>query len=136
VKIINKLCPVSGDVTMFETEQDARAYYELAIRYWISFMEIHRMIRAALFGPEGFDNKFDLMKELRQLGEEGEQDAELLANFDLPSEEVFQIWLRSRQSLQRLANFFPLRREKIEAAIAEQEEVMIAILEQHKGESK
>lgn len=131
----HKRDPVTGTSASFETEEDARLYFELAVTYWMSFTEIYRMVIGALHGPEALNDNFDLLKELRLIGEEGKQDAKLLANFDLPPEELFAVWLRSCRAMQRLANFFPNRREKIETAIAEQEGAMLSILQRHERRS-
>jgi uncharacterized protein YecA (UPF0149 family) len=131
VRGFNTRDPVTGTSTFFTVEKIGRMYLELAQTHWVSFTEISRMVMATLYGPEALNDNFDLKKELRLLAEEGEHDAELLRNFDLPPEELFRVWRRSRRALRRLANFIPNRRETIKAMIAEQEDVMTAILERH-----
>jgi hypothetical protein len=126
--------PVTGDSTSFDTERVARLFFELAVTYWMSFTEVYRMAMAVLHGPEALNENFDLEKELRQGVEEGKQDTELLKNFVLPPAELFQIWMRSRRQLQRLAEFSncsPARRQKIEAMLAKSGAEMIANLERH-----
>lgn len=122
--------PITRESFFFESQREAQIYLELAITYFVSFREVYRMSNAVLHGPEALNDNFDLHKELRLLGEEGKRDAELF-KFDLPPEELLAIWMRSRRALQRLANFLPYRREKIEAFLAESEAEMIGILESH-----
>ena len=73
---------------------------------------------------------YDLAKELDAMGEGLKRDADLL-QFQLPIEEALAIWARGREGLLHLAELFPAKQEKIEAAIAEQEEVLLAMLERY-----
>ena len=41
------------------------------------------------------------------------------------------IWMRSREALLRGAELFPEKREKFEAAVAEQEDVLLAMIERY-----
>jgi hypothetical protein len=119
--------PINGESWLFiEGEdggaKDAQRYYELAVRHRISFKGIFAMLVACLQ---------TLRDELDAIAEEGERDAQLLGTLKLPIVELIQIWARSRDALLWLAQTHPERREKIEAQIAEQEAVMIAMLERY-----
>jgi hypothetical protein len=120
--------PVSRDWWFFfegDHEKDARTYYELALRYQISFQGICTMAAALL------KEHYDLQKELDAIGEEAKRDAELLRSFKLPLEEVVAIWERSREGMLRLAELFPEKREKYEAGVREAQDVMLAIFERY-----
>ena len=130
---------ITGESVLFVDERDdgrkvAQIYFEVAAKYYLTFGEIFRMAMVARHGPEAWDwqhEERDLRKVMQKLTLEAEQDAELMRRPDLPIEELIAIWRRSRDALLRYANFFPDRREKIEAFLAEQEAVMIALLERH-----
>src|SRR5262249_44977522 len=128
--------PITDESFFFETKKEAEIYLELAVTYLVSFREIYRMAMTVLHGPEAMNDNFDLHKELRLLSFEGEQDAELLKFDHLPPEELIEIWMRSRRALQRIANFPPHRREKIEAFLDESEVEMIAMLERHERKER
>jgi hypothetical protein len=49
----------------------------------------------------------------------------------LPIKEVLMIWMRSREALLRGAELFPERRKMFEAAVAEQEDVLLAMIERY-----
>ena len=131
--------PISGESVSFLDERDggkrlAQIYFELAVKHYITFGEIFRMAMVAKHGPDAWDwqhEERDLRKAVQKLTLEVEHDAELMRKFDLPIEELVAIWRRGRDGLLRYANFFPNRREKIEAFLAEREAVMIAMLERH-----
>jgi hypothetical protein len=131
--------PITGRSVSFGDERDdgkrvAQIYFELAVKHYITFGEIFRMAMVAKHGPEAWDwrdEERDLRKAVQKLTWEAERDAELMSKFDLPIEELVAIWRRGRDGLLRYANFFPNRREKIEAFLAEREAVMIAMLERH-----
>jgi hypothetical protein len=129
--------PVGGECWFFvlgenDGEHVARIYFEIAMTHFMSFAEISRMLFAALKGPEGSqdDNEIlDLMEELRELGEEGKRNVELMRQFKLPAEQLVRIWMQGLTALHRLAQIFPEVREENEAFIAEQYEAMVAMLE-------
>ena len=131
--------PMTGESVSFLDERDdgkrlAQIYFELALKHYITFGEIFRMAMVAKHGPEAWDwrdEERDLRKVMQKLTLEAERDAELMRKFDLPIEELVAIWRRGRDGLLRYANFFPNRREKIEAFLAEREAAMIAMLERH-----
>jgi hypothetical protein len=123
--------PVGGEWWYFvdrlidgDGEKEARRWYDLAIRYQITFKEIFNMIVAAL------QEHYDLQKEFEEIGEEGKRNADLL-RLKLPIQEALQIWKRSRDGLLRLAELCPDKREKIEAAVAEQQDVLLAMFERY-----
>ena len=107
--------------------RDAQRYYELAIKYFVSFREIHQMVVAML--SELVDLK--LLYEVEVIGANAERNRMHLQNHMLPVKEALIIWMRSRDGLLRLAELFPDRREKIEAQIAEQQDVLLAMFERY-----
>jgi hypothetical protein len=131
--------PITRQSVLFVDERDegkrvAQIYFELAVKHYITFAEIFRMVMVAKHGPEAWDwqdEERDLLKVVQKLTLEVERDAELMRRFDLPIEELVAIWRRGRDRLLRFANFFPDRRERIEKFLAEQEASMIARLERH-----
>jgi hypothetical protein len=119
----HKRDPVSGEWWFFaepniNNKLLAQTYHDLALRHFISFRGIFRMIVAVL-------------QDLREIAEEGECSFELADKFKLPIEEALAIWMRSREGLLRLAELFPERAEEIEAQVAEQQEVFFAMLERY-----
>jgi hypothetical protein len=126
--------PVSGECWFFvddlmlgDGEKDARRFYELAVRHQITFREIFNMAVAVLRAL--YD--YDLEKELRELEDEGKRNIELMQKFTLPAEQLVRIWMQSLEALHRQAQIVPEVREKNEAFIAEQYEVMVAMLEKY-----
>ncbi len=99
----------------------AQCYHDLALKHFISFRGIFKMVVAVLQ---------DLRDELEVMGAEGEIDAQLL-KFKLPAKEALAIWCRAREGLLRLAELYPEKREKIEAMVAEQQDVLLAMLERY-----
>jgi hypothetical protein len=55
----------------------------------------------------------------------------LMTNFDLPFEERVQLWKRARVRMLRLADFFPLHREKYLASVAEHDAMLVAALNKY-----
>src|SRR5262249_43344458 len=110
----------------------AEVYMVLALKYEVTFKEIIRMAMVALHGPEAWANDFNidkLDKIMRDLIFDAERDHELMDNFKLPLAEYLKIWLRGREALLRYAQWFPDKREGVEAFLAEQEAEMIALVE-------
>ena len=103
------------------------AAYELAVKYFVSFREIHQMVVTML--NELVDLK--LLYEVEVIGASAERNRMHLENHMLPIKETLIIWVRSREALLRLAELFPERREKIEAQVAEQQDVLLAMLERY-----
>jgi hypothetical protein len=136
--------PITGESVLFVDERDdgrrvAQIYFELALKHYITFGEIFRMAMVAKHGLEAWDwqhEERDLLKVLQKLTWEAEHDAKLMSKFDLPIVELMEIWRRGRDGLLRYANFFPNRREEIEAFLAKREEVMIAMLERHEKRAR
>ena len=54
-----------------------------------------------------------------------------MQKFTLPAEQLVRIWMQSLEALHRQAQIVPEVREKNEAFIAEQYEVMVAMLEKY-----
>ena len=122
--------PITGESWMFvegkdSGAKDAQRYYELAVKYFVSFREIHQMVVTML--NELVDLK--LLYEVEVIGASAERNRMHLENHMLPIKETLIIWVRSREALLRLAELFPERREKIEAQVAEQQDVLLAMLE-------
>jgi hypothetical protein len=121
--------PITGEGYTFvdpngRTEWTAQRYYELATRHLISFKAIFKMVAAVLQGY------YDLQAELEAMRKELERDEDLL-RLKLPIKEALAIWCRAREGLLRLAELFPDRRKKIVAQVAENEDVLLAMLERY-----
>ena len=126
--------PVGDEVWIFfEGEDsgasDARRYKELALKYQITFREIFNMLVATLQALKDLDKEFK--DELLVLEEEGKQNLALMKKFTLPLEQLVRIWLAGLEALRRQGEIVPEVREKNEAFIAEQYEVMVAMLEKY-----
>jgi len=112
---------------VFSGEQLAAICQKLARKYRMSFVEIFRMFRQAMHGPEALADDFDLNRELRLIRQEAEEDLELMTTIDdLPLAELAQIWERARTRALRSANFFPYRREEYMALVARCDEMLAA----------
>jgi hypothetical protein len=123
--------PVGGEWWFFvdhliegDGEKDARRFTELALRYQVSFQGILNMIVEAL------KEHYDLARELDAMRKEIKRDADLF-HFELPIAEALAIWERSREGLLRLAELFPEKREKFEAAVVEHQDALLALLERY-----
>jgi hypothetical protein len=128
--------PVSGedwffvdDLILGDGRKDAQTYYELALRYCLTFREIHAMAFAVL--GELID--LERVRELDTLRAQAKQFTRALSSTVVkpPIKEVLMIWMRSREALLRGAELFPERREMFEAAVAEQEDMLLAIIERY-----
>jgi hypothetical protein len=99
-------------------EGDVPVLVALSRRYMLTMMEIFKMISVEFWGLEALQENWSLDNEMRQRVWEAEQDASLLKlKESLPVEELFAIWERSIEGLQRLAFLYPRQAEEIEAMI-------------------
>jgi hypothetical protein len=127
--------PISGECWFFgegeddDGARDAQRYYELALRHCVTFREIHHMAVQVL--GELID--LEKVRELDALNAQAKQFTRALSStvVKLPIKEVLMIWMRSREALLRGAELFPEKREKFEAAVAEQEDMLLAIIERY-----
>jgi hypothetical protein len=125
--------PVSGDWWFFgegeddDGAKDAQTYYALALRHCLTFREIHHMVVQVL--GELID--LEKVREIHALNEQAKQYSRLLSSNKLPIKEVLMIWMRSREALLRGAELFPEKAEKFKAAVAEQEDMLLAIIERY-----
>jgi hypothetical protein len=108
-----------------KNEWTAQRYHELALKYFVSFREIHQMITAVLE---------KIVVETEAFGDEVERDHQLL-KLNLPMQEYLEIWCRSREGLLRMAEMFPEKRQELEAVVVEQQEKFLAMLERYAGKS-
>ena len=128
--------PVSGEDWFFVDDlvggdgaRDAQRYYELALRHCLTFREIHHMVMQVL--GELID--LEKVREIDALNAQAKRFTRALSSTVVkpPIKEVLMIWMRSREALLRGAELFPERRKMFEAAVAEQEDVLLAMIERY-----
>jgi hypothetical protein len=70
-------------------------FYDLAVEFQMTIKQLHKLVEAAVHGPEVFDERWDPDREFKSLLAEAERDAALL-KLPLPIEEALAIWERNR----------------------------------------
>lgn len=121
----------SSDDDVFTGERLAEIYLTIALKHSVTFREIFMAFQFTMHGPEALADDFDLKRELRSIDREAEEDLELMTSFDLPFGQRVQLFERARIRMLRLADFFPERREKYLASVAEHDAMLVAALNKY-----
>ena len=118
--------PIEGHPVTFigaDAKKLASLHLRVAAAYLVTIKEVYRMARLAVLGPVlDDDDEFDPVDELQG---EIEQDRDLL-KFELPLDEMFQIWQRSHDCVEVLIAHCtdPAKRSEMERRLAEREAAM------------